>query len=402
MQTLRLHRNIQFMYEQALARLEIEEGFGVRGETNPIDPWEFRAELNGQAKHVIERSAYVGTIDGKQETVYAEMIRPGYQGGRFNRTRSVNQYLTHWIYPYKGKFHPQMIRALLNIAGLKPGQAVLDPFVGSGTAALESQLLGLNFFGTDISPLCARLSRVKTRSWMVVAEIREAVEDLLRNPNLHPDQVDVTKLEREEVREFIEVGRMVTYSDMARRDREGEDYLARNLRNMLESVEAMASAIREFRIKPGRVEIRQGDCRDLVSLGVADRSIDAVVTSPPYSLALDYVKNDAHALEALGMDLKAGRENFIGVRGKPATRLALYETDMRQVFMELGRVIRPGGSVMVVIGDATIKGEEERTTDDMIGWGEEAGLKFVRSMPKIVFGLYNVMTDEKILMFQGR
>ena len=30
-------------------------------------------------------------------------------------TRSINQYLTHWFYPYKGKFHPQMIRALANI-----------------------------------------------------------------------------------------------------------------------------------------------------------------------------------------------------------------------------------------------------------------------------------------------
>jgi len=57
-----------------------------------------------------------------------------------NRTRSVNQYLTHWIYPYKGKFHPQMIRALMNIIGLKQGDTVLDPFIGSGTTAVEAQL----------------------------------------------------------------------------------------------------------------------------------------------------------------------------------------------------------------------------------------------------------------------
>jgi hypothetical protein len=29
--------------------------------------------------------------------------------------------LTHWIYPYRGKFHPQMVRALFNILGVKPG-----------------------------------------------------------------------------------------------------------------------------------------------------------------------------------------------------------------------------------------------------------------------------------------
>ena len=60
------------------------------------------------------RSAYLGSLDGRV-SVYAELIRPRYQGGQFNRTRSVNQYLTHWIYPYRGKFHPQMVRALLNI-----------------------------------------------------------------------------------------------------------------------------------------------------------------------------------------------------------------------------------------------------------------------------------------------
>lgn len=401
MQTLRLHRNIQFMYEQALARLELEEGFGVQSISNPIDPWEFHAELNGQAGDVRERSAYVGTI-GDQNTVYANLIRPGYQGGRFNRTRSVNQYLTHWIYPYKGKFHPQMVRALLNLAGLKPGQKVLDPFVGSGTAAMESQMLGLNFVGTDISPLCAMLSRVKTRSWMAVDAIRSAVDELLRNTDLHPDQVELPRTAPVEVREFVEIARMVTYSDVSRRTREAEHYMAKNLRNMIESVDAMATAICEFNLRPGNVDVLRGDCRDLRTLGIEDQSIDAVVTSPPYSLALDYVKNDAHALEAMGLNLKADREEFIGVRGRPAQRIEMYEQDMRRVFQELGRVIRPGGWVMVVVGDATVGGSEIRTTGEMIQWAEEGGLSYIRSLPKIVFGLYNIMTDEKILMFQGR
>jgi tRNA G10 N-methylase Trm11 len=90
-----------------------------------------------------------------------------------NRTRSVNQYLTHWIYPYKGKFHPQMIRALMNIIGLKRGDLVLDPFIGSGTTALEAQLLGINCIGIDISPLCVLQSKVKTESIDVLPQIKE-------------------------------------------------------------------------------------------------------------------------------------------------------------------------------------------------------------------------------------
>ena len=85
-------------------------------ERDADNPWRVNVQVNGVANTILNRSAYVGALDDEQ-TVYAQLIRPCYQGGEFNRTRSVNQYLTHWFYPYRGKFHPQMVRALLNIVG---------------------------------------------------------------------------------------------------------------------------------------------------------------------------------------------------------------------------------------------------------------------------------------------
>jgi hypothetical protein len=38
-------------------------------------------------------------------------------------------YASHGLFPYRGKFHPQMIKALINIMGLKPGDTIL--FAGS-------------------------------------------------------------------------------------------------------------------------------------------------------------------------------------------------------------------------------------------------------------------------------
>ena len=90
--------------------------------------------VNGTAERLLERSAYLGSLDGRPST-YATLTAPRDQGGRFNRTRSVNQYLTHWIYPYQGKFHPQMIRALLNMLGVKAGERICEPYLGSGTTA---------------------------------------------------------------------------------------------------------------------------------------------------------------------------------------------------------------------------------------------------------------------------
>ena len=73
------------------------------------------------------------------------------------------------------------------------------------------------------------------------------------------------------------------------------------------------------------------------TIGIDDATVDAVVTSPPYSIALDYVKNDDHALEALAVDSDALRREMTGVRGRGAkNKLALYNEDMQQMFREVG------------------------------------------------------------------
>jgi tRNA G10 N-methylase Trm11 len=170
---------------------------------------------------------------------------------------------------------------------------------------------------------------------------------------------------------------------------------------MLESVEAYGRAIQEFSLRPGKVEVHVGDCRDLSPQGVRSGSIDGVVTSPPYSIALDYVKNDDHALKVMGVDAKGLRETMTGVRGRGASqKLALYNEDMQQMFREVARVLKRGAAAAFVIGDATVDGREVTTTDTMTQWAEKTGLRLERSIPKIVFGLYNVMQDERILIFR--
>ena len=114
MSILGLPRNVQFLYEEHLARLEFE-ALGCQELTRVGDHWDqMTADVNGTADLMLSRSAYLGLLDGRP-SVYSELITPLYKGGRFNRTRSVNQYLTHWIYPYRGKFHPQMIKGLINL-----------------------------------------------------------------------------------------------------------------------------------------------------------------------------------------------------------------------------------------------------------------------------------------------
>ena len=53
-----------------------------------------------------------------------------------------------------------------------------------------------------------------------------------------------------------------------------------------------------------------------------------------------------------------------------------------------------------VIGDAIVDRSEYKTTQQMGEWAVDAGLERERELPKIVFGLYNVMIDEKILVLR--
>lgn len=399
MNALTIPRNVQFMYEHAIAQFELREGWDLNVDTDPLDPWSLGSHLNGQKGSILSRSAYVGKVDEK-ETVYAQLIRPSYQGGEFNETRSANQYLTHWIYPYKGKFHPQMIRGLLNGIRAKPGWTVLDNFSGSGTSLLECQLLGIDSIGIDMSPLCVLLGKVKTRAWRVVDIIEQVVTDLTEIEDLHPNDVTPNEYEPQEVADFLEIARMVTLSDVERRKYDAETYYPKNLRKMLRSCKAMARAIKKFKIQPGRADFRRGDARDLKEAGIADSSVDAIVTSPPYSVALDYVKNDKHALKDMGCDLDALRQEFIGLRGKGTQkRIDFYREDMQVAVSEMARVLKPGGRGIVVIGNVTKNGEEVLTTEETVEWAENAGLSLDRSLKKVVFGLYNVMRDEEILFF---
>ena len=400
MTTLTLQRNVQFLYEEQLARLELRALGCDEFDRDADNPWVLRAQVNGAIEALRTRSAYVGTID-ETPTVYSQLIRPAYQGGHFNRTRSVNQYLTHWIYPYRGKFHPQMVRALLNLLGVSPGMLVLEPYSGSGTTAFEASILGAHCIALDLSPLCVMLTRMKVQAAQAVDAVRERVGLLIAGGIPHPDDLDVGGESDGRVADFLNVARMVTYSDSERRGRDAAVWFKRNLLAMLESVEAHAVAIRAFNLTPGQVRAAIGDSRHLDRAGVNPNSIDAIVTSPPYSIALDYVKNDEHALEALGVDLGVLRTQMTGVRGRSAKeKLALYNSDMQATFKEVYRVLQPGGRAAFVVGDATVDRREVTTTATMAEWALEAGLELERNIPKIVFGLYNVMQDERILIFR--
>lgn len=394
-----LIENVQFIYELALAELELE-AFGVDfAVKNSLR--EFALKNPSNVDLLIRRLAYFKTV-GDRITDY-------YRLTRYTRRRSVNQYLTHWIYPYKGKFHPQLIRALLNILKLKEKETVLDPFIGSGTTAVEAQLLGINCIGRDVSPLCVLQSKVKTESVQAIDKIKEHREEAAtsfktsnsrlgkKEPNNQSYSEFLDSFNDKRVRNFYLMAKLVAVSDSKRRRRDIVKSFDKNLELMIASVEDYRKAKEELNLQLGSVDISEGDARQLP---LKDISVQGIVTSPPYSIALDYVANDAHALEAMGYNLEEIREKFVGVKGKGETRIELYNKDMQRSFQEMHRVLEKGRFCAIVIGDATYHQQKIRTIEFTIEECEKLGFTLMKNINKIIYGLYNVMQTDNTLIFR--
>jgi len=92
----------------------------------------------------------------------------------FNRCDSIsdlNSYnIVHQWYDYLEDFPHHLLEESINKYDLKKGDVALDPFCGSGTTLVSSNLFGLNAIGIDANPLMCCVSEVKT-TWDIDCHI---------------------------------------------------------------------------------------------------------------------------------------------------------------------------------------------------------------------------------------
>jgi len=70
----------------------------------------------------------------------------------------------HRLHPYLGKFIPQLVEVFLR-KYFKQDQAILDPFLGSGTTLIEANLLNMNSIGIELSEFSHLIAKVKTQKY---------------------------------------------------------------------------------------------------------------------------------------------------------------------------------------------------------------------------------------------
>lgn len=263
---------------------------------------------------LIQRSAFFKSVNGNLSNHYQlcqsfdghiSKDRTAQTQAYFQKGKFSTGYATHGPFPYRGKFHPQLIKGLLNIFSVKQGEVVLDPMCGSGTLNVEASLLGINSFGVDISPFCQFMTRVKCQSLFMTKELLESMSKNIEKWLVYFSEGELNNklkcIKDSEKLKVYELALLAYLDSMgyARRVKKAghkelfEKVIKRYQATVIQTIKN--PIVKSSKL--GKAIVLKGEAR---SLPTDDSSIDCVITSPPYSFAIDYAENDAPQLEFLG------------------------------------------------------------------------------------------------------
>jgi SAM-dependent methyltransferase len=159
---------------------------------------------------------------------------------------------------------------------------------------------------------------------------------------------------------------------------------------------------------------------DAQAMPLEDNSIDLIVTSPPYaSNAIDYMRAHKFSLIWMGYPIHGlgkKRGEYIGGEStkdfdfeklpvytaeivadlsntdlKKGQVLHRYYSEMTRVLKEMFRVLKPGRSAIVVVGNSILKGKDTHTGDCLADIGRTIGFE----VPKI--GIRNLHRDKRMM-----
>ncbi len=116
----------------------------------------------------------------------------------------------------------------------------------------------------------------------------------------------------------------------------------------LQNVE-IGSNIEELQEGKPNVILLQGSSIELIREVIPDKSVDYILTDPPFGDAIQYLNLSTFWGSWLGFSFDYEHEIVIDTREKTRKR---YEANMESVFREMGRVLKPRGYAHVFYSDA--------------------------------------------------
>lgn len=313
----------------------------------------------------------------------------------------------HRLHPYLGKYIPQLVEVFLR-KYFKPGQTILDPFVGSGTTLVQANELGINSIGFDISQFNITLCRAKTMKYDL-KQARQEVMDILEkvttvtqkefkqlslweNPAAY--DVSLSKTDSDylktwfapqalhelliyknliftgqyQYKDLMKVilsrsarsARLTTHFDLdfPKKPQTEPYWCYKHSRQCYPTQEAFKFLKRYSLDTLKRIEefahlrtdatvwIEHGDSREMKI-----PHIDGVITSPPYVGLIDYHDQHAYAYHLLGLDDRSEHEIGPASNGSSQKAQQKYLEDIAAVFQSCIKSMSSGGRLIVVAGD---------------------------------------------------
>ncbi|TPD95129.1 hypothetical protein FJP65_12700 [Stenotrophomonas maltophilia] len=355
---------------------------------------------------------------------------------------------TRTVHPFPARMAPEL--ALNSLASLPANSVVLDPMAGSGTVLRQALSLGHNAIGFDMDPLAVLMSRVWTSHFDVEvgrAELASVLEEVaavdLRRVRLAWHDEETIQFirywfgnkQRRDLTRIAAVFERRRKSVRSQARRAALDMLQVALSRIIVTKEQCASLARDtshsrpHRVTEssnydvvegfqrsanqlitrlsinqaanhiqGQVKIGLGDAR---SIELLDSSVDAIMTSPPYLNAIDYMRGHRLSLVWLGHsigELRKIRSSTIGaersfdaqcsvaeaiaasmcdlerLQSKQQRMIIRYAGDLERMMHQAARVLRKGGSATYVLGNSCLKDVFISNSEGVARAGLQAGL----------------------------
>ncbi len=299
-----------------------------------------------------------------------------------------------WFY-YKEGFSRDFVLKMFREFNVPAQQetTVLDPFMGVGTTLLASREYGVNSVGFDVSPLPVFASMVKTRDyekekvkewskWLFSQKFHKVnarVSGIVRRA-FSPHVLDDILFFREiiagipegDIRDLFLLALISSSNKCSYAYKDGAVIKFRKrpippLREMLKrTIKRMIKDIEALELKPVKARPYLGDARNIL---LDDESVDIIITSPPYLNKIEYTKIYSIELElffpyihvnnmidsAIGTDVRVSTEDIMELEkylSPDDPEIAFkYMKDMKKAISEMGRVLKPGGYAVIVVGN---------------------------------------------------
>ncbi|MBI3735238.1 site-specific DNA-methyltransferase [Candidatus Sumerlaeota bacterium] len=312
---------------------------------------------------------------------------------------------------YRACFKPQLPRFFIERL-TKPGDTVYDPFMGRGTTLIEAALLGRIPHGNDVNPLSAMLVRprlepptpeqITGRSNELDLKFKGHLpKDLLifYHPHTLREICALRKylLDREAAGKADAVDRWIRMVAINRLTGHSPGFFSVYTMPPNQAVSVAAQRkINERRgqtppvrpIKPIILKKSRGLLADLdfptlermrilahrsllltspadATPAIPDRSVDLVVTSPPFLDVVDYAADNWLRCWFAGIDPDS-------VALTVPKKLTDWKSAMRRVFAELRRVLKPGGHIAFEVGE--VRDGKVKLEETVLECGIAAGL----------------------------